>query len=71
MLTVSDVYYNQDKLHNKADDLIYERNQIINNIPFINYDERFGMTELKNPFIENDGNPKVNPFIHTGKNGRT
>ena len=68
MLTVSDVYYNQDKLHNKADDLEYERKQIIDKIPFIPIDERFGINidKLKvDPFSEES--PKINPFINHKK----
>lgn len=62
MLTVSDVYYNQEKLNNKADDLSYERNQYIDRIPFEAIDERFDMNNPKDPFIKvNSG--KVDPFI--------
>ena len=67
MLTVSDVYYNQEKLHNKADDLKYERDQIINRIPFVNIDERFeGMSEELNPFYI-PMNLKTNPFYNPDK----
>ena len=62
MLTVSDVYYNQDKLTNKADDLTYERNQYINRIPFVGIDDRFGINDSRDPFV-NVNSGKVDPFI--------
>ena len=62
MLTVSDVFFNQEKLHSKSDDLQYERNQILHKIPFENIDDRFWDDDRKNPFIETDS-PKTDPFI--------
>ena len=41
MLTVSDVYYNQDKLKNKASDIEFMRSSFVNKIPFISMDDRF------------------------------
>lgn len=62
MLTVSDVFFNQEKLHSKSDDLQYERNQILHKIPFENVDDRFWEDERRNPFVETDS-PKTDPFI--------
>jgi hypothetical protein len=62
MLTVSDVYYNQEKLTNKADDLTYERNQWVDRIPFIGVDDRFDINNSRDPFVKVISG-KVDPFI--------
>lgn len=66
MISVSDVYYNQDKLRNKASDIEYQRSLFVNKIPFINMDDRFeGLSNqrLVNPFYEVDS-PYTNPFYN-------
>lgn len=62
MLTVSDIYYNQEKLENKALDITYERKQYTKKIPFYPVDTRFGINTDKIPVIKN-GRKKIDPFI--------
>ena len=66
MLTVSDVYYNVEKLHTKAEDLKVEREEIIGRIPFVNVDRRFDMIEEMNPFYY-PATLKQNPFYNPDK----
>ncbi len=61
MLTVSDVYYNHEKLQTKSDDIKYERDQIIHKFPFVTIDNRFDIgTDYRCPFIFDD--PHKYPF---------
>ena len=66
MLSVSDVYFREEELDNKAYDLMLERQKMLHQIPIHAVDKRFGILDARNPIHEHPSG-KINPLHYFDK----